>query len=156
MCQGTSPGCVKEEGWGDKCEHGEVEPKSEGDERCGGLVGTTGSLNGRVRGGGEGSWEHREVDAKGEALERHEMAVRGVFAGNIFDLGAAESARLFREGGVRLCLPSLPPSLLCPLNVDGRCMPPRRAAKARLTVMSRWRCKANSLHPPVCSRLRTL
>ena len=40
-----------------------------------------------------------DVDAKGDDAERLMNVVRGCFAGNIFDLGAAESAALFGNGG---------------------------------------------------------
>ena len=57
-----------------------------------------------------------------------ELALRGVFAGNIFDLGAAESTALFNaEGGVRhraacymaeetLLMQSVTPSCALPLQ----------------------------------------
>ena len=45
----------------------------------------------------------RDLDSIGDDTERMELALRGVFAGNIFDLGAAESTALFNaEGGVRV------------------------------------------------------
>ena len=44
----------------------------------------------------------RDLDSIGDDTKRMELALRGVFAGNIFDLGAAESTALFNaEGGVR-------------------------------------------------------
>ena len=44
----------------------------------------------------------RGLDGITDATERMELALRGVFAGNIFDLGAAESTALFNAaGGVR-------------------------------------------------------
>ena len=55
----------------------------------------------------------RDLDSIEDHTERMELALRGVFAGNIFDLGAAESTALFNaEGGVRCfgvhrgCMPS--------------------------------------------------
>ena len=44
---------------------------------------------------------HRELDAIQDHSERLELLLRGVFAGNIFDLGAATSADLFKSKGVR-------------------------------------------------------
>ena len=45
---------------------------------------------------------HRELDAIQDHSKRLELHLRGVFAGNIFDLGAATSADLFKSNGVRL------------------------------------------------------
>ena len=43
----------------------------------------------------------RDLDAISDARQRMEAALRGVFAGNIFDLGAAASSQLFNAvGGV--------------------------------------------------------
>lgn len=39
------------------------------------------------------------MDSIADARERMESALRGVFAGNIFDLGAAASTALFEKGG---------------------------------------------------------
>ena len=45
---------------------------------------------------------HRELDQISDRRARMEAALRGVFAGNIFDLGAAASSDLFNSaGGVR-------------------------------------------------------
>lgn len=45
----------------------------------------------------------RDLDVVADGRERMEAALRGVFAGNIFDLGAAASSQLFNAaGGVRL------------------------------------------------------
>ena len=44
---------------------------------------------------------HRELDAIQDHSKRLELLLRGVFAGNIFDLGAATSADLFKSKGVR-------------------------------------------------------
>ena len=43
---------------------------------------------------------HRELDAIQDHSKRLELLLRGVFAGNIFDLGAATSADLFKSNGV--------------------------------------------------------
>ena len=44
----------------------------------------------------------RDLDGISDDRARMELALRGVFAGNIFDLGAAESSALFNaKGGVR-------------------------------------------------------
>ena len=43
---------------------------------------------------------HRELDAIQDHTMRLELLLRGVFAGNIFDLGAATSADLFKSKGV--------------------------------------------------------
>ena len=43
---------------------------------------------------------HRELDAIQDDSTRLELLLRGVFAGNIFDLGAAASADLFQSSGV--------------------------------------------------------
>ena len=45
---------------------------------------------------------YRELDETADDAARFERALRGVFAGNIFDLGAADSARQFEEQGVRV------------------------------------------------------
>ena len=47
---------------------------------------------------------HRELDAIQDHSKRLELLLRGVFAGNIFDLGAASSADLFKSKGVRALL----------------------------------------------------
>uniref|UniRef100_A0A7S1T206 Damage-control phosphatase ARMT1-like metal-binding domain-containing protein n=1 Tax=Tetraselmis chuii TaxID=63592 RepID=A0A7S1T206_9CHLO len=41
----------------------------------------------------------RELDSQDDPEARLELAIRGVFAGNIFDLGAAASEELFRSSG---------------------------------------------------------
>lgn len=42
----------------------------------------------------------RELDAIRDHSKRLELLLRGVFAGNVFDLGAATSADLFKSNGV--------------------------------------------------------
>ena len=42
----------------------------------------------------------RELDAIEDHSKRLELLLRGVFAGNVFDLGAASSVDLFRSKGV--------------------------------------------------------
>ena len=42
----------------------------------------------------------RELDAIEDHSKRLELLFRGVFAGNVFDLGAATSADLFKSKGV--------------------------------------------------------
>ena len=49
---------------------------------------------------------HRELDAIQDHNKRLELLLRGVFAGNIFDLGAATSADLFKSKGVRALHPA--------------------------------------------------
>ena len=44
-----------------------------------------------------------ELDAVEDPSERLLLALRGVFAGNIFDLGAAASSQLFDNEGVSSC-----------------------------------------------------
>ena len=43
-------------------------------------------------------WLQR-LDAEADPVKKLEMTIRGCFAGNIFDLGAAQSATLFSKGG---------------------------------------------------------
>lgn len=42
----------------------------------------------------------REIDSISDRRERFETVVRGVIAGNIFDLGAAAGAEMFNSGQV--------------------------------------------------------
>lgn len=45
----------------------------------------------------------RELDGIQDRRERMEKVLRGVIAGNIFDLGAAHGADLFNSGKVGCC-----------------------------------------------------
>ena len=45
--------------------------------------------------------QRRDLDDIHDRSERLELALRGVFAGNIFDLGAQGTADMFESGEVR-------------------------------------------------------
>lgn len=45
-------------------------------------------------------WLHRDLDGIEDRSKRLELALRGVFAGNIFDLGAQGTADMFESGEV--------------------------------------------------------
>ena len=64
----------------------------------------------------------RDLDGITNDTKRMELALRGVFAGNIFDLGAAESIALFNaEGGVRCYAAWLHEHVGC-ITLSGRSM----------------------------------
>lgn len=74
---------------------------------------------------------HRELDAIQDYSKRLELLLRGVFAGNIFDLGAATSADLFKSNGVGLL-----PFAALRLLVEVYCI----SAQWPLTVLSNNKC----------------
>lgn len=52
---------------------------------------------------------YRDLDEIEDRCKRLELALRGVFAGNVFDLGAQGTADMFENGEV--CSPPHPPPL---------------------------------------------
>ena len=53
-------------------------------------------------------WGCRDLDGIEDRCKRLELALRGVFAGNVFDLGAQGTADMHEKGEVRFTADSLP------------------------------------------------